>query len=79
MEKKNVFSPQKVNLKYVFHNMRALQHDFKDCCQFVFSGNRSNSVLLIPKLLVLGKKVWSTDIQYFLDSGVMNYFERKES
>jgi hypothetical protein len=79
MEKKNVFSPQKVNLKYVFHNMRVLQHDFKDCCQFVFSGNRSNSSILIPKLLVLGKKVWNTDIQYFLDSGVINYFERKES
>ena len=76
---KNTFSSKKVNLNYILYNMRTIQHDFKDCCQFVFSGNRGNSVLLIPKLLVLGRKLWDTDIQYFLNSGVMNYFERKKS
>jgi ERCC4-type nuclease len=76
MAKKNAFSPKRYNLNYVFHAMRSLQHEFRDCCQFVFSGNRSNSQILIPKLLITGKKLWDTDIQYFLDSGTMNYYER---
>lgn len=76
MEEKNRFNPKRFQLDYIFHNMRDLQHEFKDCCQFVFSGNRSSSQILIPKLLVLGKKLWNVDIQYYLDSGEMNYFER---
>ena len=76
MAKLNAFSPKRFNLDYVFSNMRQLQHEYKDCCQFVFSGNRSNSQILIPKLLICGQKLWQTDIQYFLDKGEMNYFER---
>lgn len=71
MEKLNVFSPKKYKLNYVFHNMRELQREFSDCCQFVFSGNRTNSQILIPKLLVCGQSLWNTDIQYFLDSGAL--------
>ncbi len=76
MEKKNKFSPKRFNLTHTFHNMRELQNEFKDCCQFVFSGTRSNSEMLIPKLLVEGKKLWKTDIQYFLDSGAMHYNDK---
>lgn len=76
MAKINSFSPKRYNLSYVFHNMKELQHKYRDCCQFVFSGNRSNSKILIPKLLMCGQKLWNTDIQYFLDEGVMDYYER---
>ncbi len=76
MTEKNKFSPKRFNMDYVFHNMRELQNEFKDCCQFVFSGNRKNSEMLIPKLLVAGKALWKTDIQYFLDTGAMNYFDK---
>jgi hypothetical protein len=76
MAERNAYSPKRYNLDYAFHNMREIQSDFRDCCQFVFSGNRSNSQILIPKLLVNGKKLWNTDIQYFLDAGAMNYYER---
>jgi hypothetical protein len=65
MEEYNKQSYKKFNLKYVFHNMRDLQRQYGDCCQFVFSGSRDLSVELIPKLLVLGKSLWKTDIQYF--------------
>ena len=65
MEEYNKHSYKKFNLKYVFHNMRELQREYGDCCQFVFSGSRDLSVDLIPKLLVLGKSLWKTDIQYF--------------
>ena len=78
MAKLNAFSPKRYNLNYVFHNMKELQHEYRDCCQFVFSGNRSSSILLIPKLLICGQKLWNTDMQYFLDEGVMNYYERSK-
>ena len=76
MAERNLYSPKRYNLDYAFHNMREIQSEYRDCCQFVFSGNRSNSQMLIPKLLVNGKNLWNTDIQYFLDSGAMNYYER---
>jgi hypothetical protein len=65
MDEYNKQSYKKFNLKYVFHNMRDLQRQYGDCCQFVFSGSRDLSVELIPKLLILGKSLWKTDIQYF--------------
>lgn len=77
MDKINSRSPKRYNLKYVFHNLRDIQREFRDCCQFVFSGNRSNSQMLIPKLLKIGPKIWKTDVQYFLDQGEMKYFEKK--
>lgn len=55
------------NLNYIFHRMRLLTHQFKGHCQFVFSGSRENSELLIPNLLYYGKSLWNVDIQYFLD------------
>jgi hypothetical protein len=57
--------------------MKELQRDFGDCCQFVFAKNRSSSQILIPKLLMLGNRMWNVDVQYFLDAGEMNYFEIK--
>jgi hypothetical protein len=77
MEHTNSRSPKRYNLKYVFHNMRELQNQFPDCCQFVFSGNRGNSQMLIPKLLMVGQKIWKTDVQYFLDKGEMQYYNKK--
>ena len=57
-----------VNMDYIWHNMRVLAHDFKGNCQFVFSGSRRNSELLIPNLLHYGSQLWNVDIQYLLDS-----------
>ena len=73
----NTKSPKRYNLNYVYHSLRELQTQFSDCCQFVFAGNRSGSQMLIPKLLTLGPKIWHTDVQYFLDQGEMNYFDKK--
>jgi hypothetical protein len=47
--------------------MRLLQHEFAEYCQFIFSGNRKNSELLIPKLLTIGTPLWDVDVQYFID------------
>jgi len=67
IKKNNNFCPHRSNLRYIWHNMRVLSHDFARSCQFVFSGNRRNSEKVIPRLLALGKPLWNVDIQYYLD------------
>tara|TARA_B110000305_G_scaffold47844_1_gene51275 strand:+ start:1108 stop:2031 length:924 start_codon:yes stop_codon:yes gene_type:complete len=66
--KNNKYGSYSSNLSYVWHNMRILTHEFKGYCQFVFSGSRPNSQLLIPNLLYYGKNLWDVDIQYLLDN-----------
>lgn len=56
------------NISYVSHNMRILQHKYKDNLQFVFSGSRENSQLIIPKILCLGDKLWNVDLQFYLNN-----------
>ena len=58
---------KKFKLDYVYHRMREIQAEYTDCCQFVFSGSREKSEELIPKILVLGTKLWAVDLQYFWD------------
>ena len=70
MEDENKKSFKKFKLDYVFHQMREIQAEYSDCCQFVFSGSRENSELIIPKLLVLGSKLWLVDVQYFWDKHI---------
>ena len=67
--KNNMFGPHKSNLKFVYHNMRLLTHEYKGYCQFVFTGNRTNSQSIIPKILTLGKSLWDVDLQYYIDRG----------
>lgn len=59
-------SYHKHNLSYVSHQMRQIQADFFGHTQFVFSGGREQSQLIIPKLLCLGRKCWNVDINYWL-------------
>ncbi len=56
---------KRYNMNYVFHQMRAIEAEYSDVCQFVFSGSRENSKTLIPKILLFGKKLWKVDLQYF--------------
>lgn len=63
----NMYGPHKSNLKFIYHNMRVLTHEFAGCCQFVFTGTRANSQSVIPKILTLGKKLWDVDLQYYID------------
>jgi hypothetical protein len=57
--------------EFVMHNMRHLSHKYARRIQFVFSGSRHNSLKLIPKLLCLGKSLWKTDVQYYLDKEIV--------
>jgi len=60
-------SYHKPNISYISHNMRILQHSYKDNLQFVFSGGREQSQVLIPKLLCLGNKLWNVDLQFLIN------------
>ena len=67
IKKNNLFGPRTSNMPYIWHNMRLLTHQFPKKCQFIFSGSRKGSEEIIPKLLVYGKKLWETDLPYFID------------
>ena len=71
MEDENKKGFKKFKLDYVFHQMREIQAEYSDCCQFVFSGSRKDSELIIPKLLVLGSNLWSVDVQYFWNKHII--------
>lgn len=71
LDELNKKSVHKANMKYIYHNMRVLQHEYRDCCQFVFSGNRKNSEDLIPRILFHGKKIWNVDLQYFINEKIL--------
>jgi hypothetical protein len=72
IEKNNSKSKHQANLAYIYHNMRTLQLEFKDCCQFVMTSSRENSVKLIPRLLKHGRKLWNVDLQYYINEGLLN-------
>ena len=73
MEGENRRGYKKFNLDYVYHMMRQIQAEYSDCCQFIFSGSREKSEELVPKILVLGTKLWEVDVQYFWDKQIKDY------
>jgi len=58
---------RKGNIDYILKRIRDLSYEFRGHCQFLFTGNRDTSQEMILRLLFFGKKVWETDMQYFLD------------
>ena len=71
---------KKFNMNYVFSRMRAIEAEYSDHCQFVFSGSRKDSQVLIPKILCCGKKLWKVDLQYFWEKELeKNGLDRRES
>ncbi len=66
LELYNKMSAHGSNMNYVWSSMRKLQHMFPRNCQFVFTGSRENSQRIIPYLLMYGKELWETDVQYLL-------------
>lgn len=65
--KRNKWGPHSSNLRFIYHNMREVSHQFADSCQFVFTGSRENSEFLIPKILKCGLDLWGVDLQYYID------------
>ena len=61
------FGPHRSNLKFIYHNMREVMHEFADCCQFVFADSREGLEYIIPKILFFGSIIWGVDLQYYID------------
>ena len=57
----------KANIEFIWHQLKEMQREYKDCCQFIFSGGRERSEYLIPRILFHGKKLWRVDMQYYVD------------
>lgn len=76
IKKNNVFSPHKSKLPYIWHNLKSISQDYKDCCQFVFAGNRNGLKKIIPQILLYGKKLWNVDMQYFINKKI---YENREN
>ena len=66
------------NIKFVWHNMKSLIHEYSDVCQFLFSGGRRASQFLVPRLLYYGKSLWNCDLQYFIDERLENKKKAKK-
>lgn len=69
IEQENINSVHNYNMKYVFHNMKALQNKYSKNLQFVFAKDRPRAQILTQKLLTLGKYAWDKDVQYFVEKG----------
>jgi hypothetical protein len=70
IKKNNIFSPHKSKLPYIWHNLKLISQEYKDCCQFVFAENRTGLKKIIPKILLHGKRLWNVDLQYFLNNKI---------
>ena len=58
---------RKATIDYLLKNLRDIMYEFPRRCQFIFTGSRNNSKFIIPRILFFGKKLWRTDLQYFVD------------
>jgi hypothetical protein len=72
IKKRNIFASHKVNLPYIWHNMRLISHEYRDVCQFVFAQSRKGSEKIIPKILKYGRRIWDVDLQYFIDKKLIS-------
>jgi hypothetical protein len=61
----------KSNLKFIWHQMRVMSHNYARRCQFVFSGGRKRSQNLIELLLRGGEDLWNVDLQYYIDNRIL--------
>lgn len=68
---------RKATIDFILKRARDLMYEFPKNCQFIFTGSRANSSVLIPKILYHGKKLWNVDLQYFIDYELGNRQSKK--
>ena len=67
MIKENKIFNRRSNVDFTLRQIKDLCHDFPRCCQFVFVDDRESASKFIPRVLMHGKNIWRTDMQYFWD------------
>ena len=68
MIKENKIFNRRSNIDYTLRQIKDICHDYPRVCQFIFVENRENAASIIPRLLLSGKNIWQTDMQYFWDA-----------
>jgi len=65
----------KMSNKALFHNLKIIESKFADCCQFLFTGNRTTSAKLVFSLCAVDKKsLIGVDLQdLFNTNKLFNY------
>lgn len=66
--KENKIFNRRSNIDYTLRQIKDICHDYPRACQFIFVENRENASYVIPRLLLSGKNIWQTDMQYFWDT-----------
>ena len=66
--KENKIFNRRSNIDYTLRQIKDICHDYPRVCQFIFVENRQNASYIIPRLLLSGKNIWQTDMQYFWDT-----------
>ena len=72
---KHKFSHIKVSPEHIFHNLRALLHQFPLSFQALFVDGRSRAANAVVKLLGAGPAIKRCDLQWLLDSGQLTFEE----
>ena len=67
MIKQNKIFNRRSNVDFTLRQIKDLCHDFPRSCQFVFVDDRKSASKFIPRVLIHGKSIWRTDMQYFWD------------
>lgn len=62
---------QKINGAHIMHEIRDINNEFGDCCQFLFSNNRFGSIDLVYKIFSLKERVKDFDLEFLKDRRII--------
>ena len=65
---RKAYKRNQASVEHTFHNMRLIQEEFSDVCQFVFARDRDDAADITKRILFFGKKIWGVDMQYYVNN-----------
>tara|TARA_R110000772_G_scaffold4303_2_gene15118 strand:- start:13356 stop:14276 length:921 start_codon:yes stop_codon:yes gene_type:complete len=68
IKERKSFNRKQASVEHIFHNMREIQREFSDVCQFVFADNVEHAREITARILKCGKNIWGVDLQYFINN-----------
>ena len=67
IRKRKAFHSKQASVEHIFHNMRLIQREFLNVCQFVFAKDVEQAREITQRILKFGKSIWDVDLQYFIN------------
>lgn len=65
---RKAYKKNQASVEHTFHNMRLIQEEFSDVCQFVFARDREDAQDITERILFFGKRIWGVDLQYYINN-----------